>query len=157
MNRYNYIPEGCVARKAFSQTCWPEVQSESYKTILIVQQRQITCYLLFRKIGPQWDSCQTTFNYDGTVMHLTFARKSALHLGEKCVLCLGENGSSSTHMPHFCWEKRHFTAALLVMTLWPSKWLVCKLILGWPHDFLYYQFFFITFQRTNIWVHYHVS
>ena len=82
MNRYNHIPEGCVTRKAFSQTCWPEVQSERYKIFLIVQQRQITCYLFFRKIGPQWDSCQTTFNYDGTVVHLTFARKSALHLGE---------------------------------------------------------------------------
>ena len=65
------------------------------------------CYTLFREIGPQWNSCPTTFKYDCTFVHLTISWKSAVYLGEKCILCLGKNGSSSTYMPHFCWGKRH--------------------------------------------------
>ena len=43
MNRYHHIPEGCVHRKALSQTCQHEVQSERYQTVLVIQHRQITC------------------------------------------------------------------------------------------------------------------
>ena len=49
----------------------------------------------------------------------------------------------------FLLREEALTSTLLVMTLWPSKWLVCKFILGWPHDFLYYQFLLLYYLPRN--------
>ena len=161
MNRYNHIPEGCVARKAFSQTCWHEVQSERYKTILIVQQRQITCYVI---------CCSGKLVHSETLVKL-LSNTTAL-------LC-----SSPLHgrVPH-TWEKNVFSA-WEKMDLPPHTCLIlverrgtyrcsvgddmhCDLQSDWyAKYFLVDHMIFctvnscysITFQRTNVWVHYHVS
>lgn len=89
MNRYNHIPEGCVTRKAFSQTCWPEVQSERYRIFLMVQQRQITCYVI----------C-----FSGKLVHSETLVK--LLSTTTALLCI----SPSHGRVHYTWEKNVFSA-----------------------------------------------